>query len=120
MLAPASYAYVDLVELESSSVEAVSEQLLGATEDQGRLHLALGYLKVERAPEFALQHFHRAEELLPETDTEARTMLAGYLCVTYMAEGEVELARENCIESVELSKTTDSKYAKAKATASAS
>ena len=115
VFAPVSLAYVDLVELETSSIEAVSEQLLNATEDQGRLHLALGYLKFERAPEFSLQHFHRAADLLDEADTEARTMLAGYMCIAYLAEGNVELARTNCVNAVNLSETTDSTYAKAKA-----
>ena len=103
------------MELEAKSVEVVSEQLLNATENQGRLHLALGYLKFERAPEFSMQHFLRADELLPESDTEARTMLAAYYCVAYLTEGEVEQARNSCADSVRRSESTDSSYAKAKA-----
>ncbi len=116
LLSATAHADLPFDELEDLPEERLQELLESArAEDQGRVHVMLGRILLDRDPNLARQHLQQASLYLPEDDVAGRAYVAAARCWLNMVQASLNQARSDCQESIDLAEESGSAWVRTKA-----
>ncbi len=109
-------AKLSLVSLETQSEEQLLSQIeANQGNDRGVLYVFLGRYVLDRDPGLARQHLYSADALLNEDNLVGRSYLNAAWCWVDLLVGDIDKAKQRCVQSLDLAEQSGNYWALTKA-----